>query len=303
MRKRVNIDLTEIMSEIDNVDLVNVVPQERIHKDGKIVGGNILVESDNQGMIGTYNRDINKMLAVFQEDYHLVDHREMLSVLIDKFGQVVQGDYYLRPDCSRLYVYIYPKDMRQLIVHPKTGEKEWVNMGLRFANSYDGSNALKVSSVGYREVCSNGMWAQTFANRSYQKHTKNSNLQEFRDAIDSVLEADYDDIIMTYREAMDKDVPSVPVLLEEVWKNKNQALKEYIIKEIESFEGVSAWDVYCKATRGLTHGFRVVKGGLKTCDRYAEETLKNLHKDANRILKVDFNKIDWDKDVEIIEEQ
>jgi len=303
MRQKKEINLNEIMNKIDNVDLVNVVPQERKISNGEIVGGNILVESDNQGMIGTYNRDKEKLLSVFQEDYHLVDHREMIAKISDFFGKHVRGNYWMKDDCSRLYVYIYPEEMKQLIEHPETGEKDWIDFGIRFANSYDGSNALKVSSIAYRQVCSNGMWAQTFKRRGYQRHTKNSSIQEFAESIEAVIEADYDDVLMTYQESMTEKVPKVDVLLENVWENKNQALKKFIMEKVSSTNDVSKWDVYCKATEGLTHGFRVVHGELKTAEKYTEETLKNLHKNANRILSVDLDKIDWDKDVEIAGEK
>lgn len=314
MRQKKEIDINEIIKQVQNVDLVDVVPRDR-------PGGNILLDADNKGMIGTFNREYEsvtkveqedevvekkkkgKLLAVFQEDYHLVDHREMLARISDHFGEVIQGNYWMKDDCSRLYVYVYPEEMKQLIEHPKTGEQEWIDLGLRFGNSYDGSCALKVSSIAYREVCSNGMWAQTWKDRGYQRHTKNSSLAEFEDSIEAVVEAQYDDVLMTYQDAMEKEVPKVDVFLEEVWKNRNHALKEYVFNEVSSKEDVSLWEVYCKSTEALTHGFREVHGELKTADKYAEDTLKNLHKDANRLLKADLQEIDWQQDVDLMGEK
>jgi len=311
MRKKEKVNINEIMEQVDNVDIVDLVPRDR-------PGGNILLDVHNNNMIGTFNRDYEteievedgdeartktlkgKVLASFQEDYHLVDHREMLATISDYFGEVVNGNYWMKDDCSRLYVYIYPEEMKQLIEHPETGEKDWIDFGIRFANSYDGSSALKLSTIAYRKVCENGMWAQTFKDRGYQRHTKNSSISEFRDSIESVLEAEHEDILMTYQESMTEKVPKVDVFLEEVWKNKHQALKEYIFRNVESREGVSKWEVYCKGTEALTHGFRTVHGQKKTAERYAEETLKNLHKDVNRILKVDLSEIDWEQDVDLM---
>lgn len=300
MRKRETVNVNDIMDEVHEVDIVDIVPQDRTREEGKI--GNLLFDAEVE-MIGTFNRDKNKLLATFDKGYHLIDHRDFLATISDHFGEEFEGSYYIGEDSESLYVYIYPEDMKQLIKDPRDGTEEWINLGLRLANSYDGSTALRVESVGIREVCSNGMWAQTFAKRGYQRHTKKSNLNEFSVAISKVLEADFDDIVMTYQDAMKEEIKSVSVFLKEVYGQRHKALQKYLYDRVKGRDVVTKWDIYNHVTRGLTHGFREEQGSTMDANSYSELTLENLHKVSNRVLTVDLNDIDWSKDITLAGEK
>lgn len=295
MRKMKEVNLDDIRQKLDEVKLVKIAARDI--QTGKLLG----LDNDN---IGTANVSKSKLLHVFNSsNYSIVQHGVFLDTIEQTLGKNFRGSYYMRDDNSRLHVYAYPENMKQLIHNKKTGENEWINFGIRMSNSYDGSRALKVSSIGYQEICDNGMWAQTFVPRSYQKHTKNANIKQFRQGIENLQEAKYDDIIMVYEKATEKIVPSVPVLLQETFGNRRKSLQQDIQSKLKGKENPTIWDVYTTATESITHGFREEKGQLKTSDHYTDSTLKGLHKSANKLLTINLHEIDWSKDITLVAEK
>lgn len=287
MRSKTNVNINDIIEEIHDVEIVDIIPE---NDEGTIEDA--IVE-----LVGTYNNDTKKLLGTMDEDYKLIDHRDFLATISDRFGEEFKGNYKLGSHSEYLYVYIYPDNMKQLIVDPRDDSEEWINMGVRLANSYDTTVALRVESIGIREVCANGMWAQTFVERGYQKHTQNASLSEFNNAITKIINADFNDILMTYQDAMTEEIPSIPVFLKSVYGKKDKALQKFIQEETIRMKNPTKWDVYNHATRGLTHGFREQKGEVMDESKYSEHTLERLHKKTNKVLTIDLNNIDWSKDV------
>lgn len=282
MRKRKDVSTLEMMQELDNVDLVPIHAEDH--------DGNEL----EHNMVGTGNLDTKTLLGVFGDDYRLVRHEQVVDKVSKHFGDNFRGNYFIGENCKNLAIYIYPEEMRQLVRHEKRDTEEWISFGLRVMNSYDGTSALKVSSIGFREVCSNGMWAETWADRSWQRHTGSVELSKLDRTITKIVNADFDDIIMTYKEASEEMVKSTPVLLREVWKDKHKKMQEVIIREVGS--KASKWDIYNRATEYITH-----HGDGSS--ELAETTLERKHKDANKILEVNLDEINWSQDITLVGEE
>ncbi len=279
--KKEEVSVLGVMQQLDNVQLVPI--------EAKFDG-----EPINHSKIGTANVDENELLGVFEDDYHLIRHEDVMDKVSKHFGDTFQGNYFIGDYCKKLAVYIYPDHMRQLVRNEKEDTEEWIDFGMRISNSYDGSSALRVSSVAFREVCSNGMWAETWMDRSWQRHSYSVQLQELDKTIMKILDADFEDIIMTYEEAVEEQVKSTPVLLRELWGKKHKRMQKEIISSVGTES--TKWEIYNQATRYITHHGEGANSKV-------ESTLERNHKDANEILEADLNKIDWSQDVTLMGEK
>lgn len=238
----------------------------------------------NHDMLPIVDHDNKRVLGVFDSGYKLVKHEEVL----DAFHEVIQQDEFLGNyfcDGKRMHVYYYPDDWERRVQvghdmqDKDRGDEDEVLLGFRVTNSVDGSNALKASLIGFRQICSNGMWGEELIEREYQRHTSSLSVDTFKKELDNMIEFDLDDITKKIERSSEFHAETENVL---DLLRLPKSLKEEIQKRVP--DATTLWDIYNEATKLITHGYREEKGVTLTADDYSEEYLERIHRNASKIL-------------------
>lgn len=271
-------DLEHIKRQMHDVELheVYVVNHERKTR----------YESEH---VATVDTQTEKVLGIFNEDYHLVKHQEFLDAIKEVVGENFQGNYW----CSdtKLYVYYYPDDWN-VEIPERPEENLW--FGVRFSNSYDGTAAIKCTLVAVRVQCWNGMYTEELLEQEYRKHSKAFNLETFKENVEEMLELGLDEVLEKLKKSMDMEAKTGDAV--EVLRLP-QSLKDVVTDELESRE--TLWNIYNKLTYNITHGYTEDdEGNAITSEDYSESYLQRMHRQASRLLE-----IEEDRDYVVVEPQ
>lgn len=266
--------LVDLREEINKLHTVAVADSEDI--DIQFKGQEI--EHDRLAVVDIADM---KELGVHKKGYALTRHEDVLGAIRRVTGDLIQGSVGTWNEGRNLYAYIYPSEWRGSV-----DDSDIIQFGLKVRNSYDGTSALRLSVIGMRVVCENGLYAPiSEQKRSYHKHTTpvvedgEPKLEEFKAELDMMLGMDVDEILETYREAKNLEV-DVEDTIEALRLPKS--LQTEVVDEIET-ERETAWDVYNTVTRKISHGY----GDSGGAEDMSESYLERLHKQANRVLRPD----------------
>jgi len=296
MRKPVAIDLRKLREAQHDYKLSQTVKveveDELVDTEREAtVDMNILKRKRNGELSSMMNQYLRKqgrdpIIGIFKgkDRYTLIEHSEVIEAVREVVGRdKVMGNYYCTP--AKLYLYYFP-DKWEKDFESSTTLGDVIKFGYRITNSLDGSLGLSGHLVAHRLVCSNGMLAEDFIESSFHKHTKNTEMEQFEEELEDLIGEDadlsFEEVLEKYEEASELEAET-EVVLEQV--NIPESLEEVVVSECR--ERDTLWNIYDEMTRAITHGYRENSDGVKVkAADYSEQTLENLHKQANKVIKL-----------------
>lgn len=287
MRPRENITLSNMnIHEVSTNAKAMVVRQ---HEDGSIQ-----ILDDDKDRTPVIDETTGEVLAIHGEQYKLLPNSKFIEIVKGVTGDEFKG--YVNSERTRLDVYYYPDDFRVNVA--PDGQEDYINIGIRFSNSYDGSSALRTEFVGIRMACSNGMILKDIFDEVSTRHTVQAiTPEEFAELINQKFgNTDLNLLKSIMQEAQETTLVFDDISLLE-WvegfsmiEGLPEALKKHIQLEIlkKDTEDMTRYDLYNMLTRAVTHGYVKGKDGMISSDAttYSESYLQRMHRKINQVLFV-----------------
>lgn len=231
------------------------------------------------------NRD-DRLAYIGTDSYEITQHSEVLGIIDDAVGQTVGEidigqirDFGERID-GMLTLNGHDIDVEELVGDgyvPPEGElmsdrseqfqgfgqhdgtvRDILGVGIRFANSFDASERIRIETMGYRYVCQNWMvWGEETIGEFTQLHIDELDPTDVEELIFDVLDR-RDEVESLITESVDDDdYPlswAAPALEDVGFGSRHQ---KRIVKRLRSYDNVDdefrRWDLYNAATAYLDH--------------------------------------------------
>lgn len=231
------------------------------------------------------NRD-DRLAYIGTDSYEITQHEEVLSMIDDAVGQTVGEidigrirDFGERID-GMLTLNGHDVDVEELVGDgyiPPEGElmsdrseqfqgfgehdgtvRDILGVGIRFANSFDASERIRVETMGYRYVCQNWMvWGEETIGEFTQLHISDLDPADIEELIFDVLERRTEIEGLVVDSVEDDDYPlswAMPALEDVGFGPRHQ---KRILNRLRDYETVDdefrRWDLYNAATAYLDH--------------------------------------------------
>lgn len=155
-------ELYHIVDDLDCAELVPIYYERPVDHtyDGPTytnLSGQIIPLSLAKDRKGVYNRNTRDIVATVSKQYSILQHGEAFGAvasILEEMGESVFGT--VRNYNNTVYAEIAFRDLRV-----DDGSRDGVNLGVRFANSYDKSKTFSGDGFFIRYICTNGMMMRT----------------------------------------------------------------------------------------------------------------------------------------------
>lgn len=281
--------------------------------DANNIDGTTVTEAQQLRHQAIWNDRDDNLAYIGTDDYEITQHSELLQVIDDAVGQTVGEidigrvrDYGSRID-GMVTLNGHNVDVGALVGDgyvPPEGElmsdraeefkgfgehdgtvRDILGVGIRFGNSFDGSERIQLETMGYRYICQNWMvWGKETIGEFEQLHIRELDAGDIENLIFDVIEKKDDQEAMIVESVEDTfPVSWVPGLLENI--GFGARYQKHITQKLHSYQGVdegdvSRWDVYNAATDYLDH--EVAESvNPNVYDRHQEKVTRLLTEDAS----------------------
>lgn len=275
-----------------------------------------------------YNNRDDELSYIGTDKYEITQHDEVLRIIDDAIGQTVGEidigqvrDFGSRID-GMLTLSGHNVDVEELVGEgyvPPEGElmsdraeefqgfgqhdgsvRDILGVGIRFGNSFDASERIRVETMGYRYICQNWMvWGEETIGKFTQLHIDELSPSDIEALIFDVLErrSEVESIIVESIEDDDYPLSWAMPALEEVGFGANY--QKRILRRLNDYGAVDdefrRWDLYNAVTEYLDHDT------MQTGDDGVNPNVYNRHQ--NRAIQVLMNEIESPTEDQLEESQ